>query len=428
MLWIRYILLAFALLQSLTEAQRRKTTGKPGRKRNQVERRPRSDGPSEHMEETEDIPPPHWASGGEGGERAHRHGHQVQCSTCFNNILQIRRERRIEEIKDRVLTATGLGTPPDMTGVVLTENPNIQTIIHEMEKSAPPHSFRQKPPYDDDDPAIKREKIFSPVEPGNIYASRSAPPGLRIPADMNALYFKLDLGTLLTRVKRAILHVWLKPMRSELDRQVSITVYKIYRINNTDFLDKTEVTTLRKEFDALEGNWVKIPVYKLLQEWLSKPDENLGLVVEALDSQGRQVAVTDPTESPKNAPLLEIHTEENRRGRGRRNSGSVDCTNNDTEKCCRYPLSVNFVEMGWDFIVAPKVYDANFCNGECPYLYAQKYAHSALVQKMNSSSAKHGPCCGARKLSPMKMLYYDHDHKIKFDTIQDMVVDRCGCS
>lgn len=127
--------------------------------------------------------------------------------------------------------------------------------------------------------------------------------------------------------------------------------------------------------------------------------------------------------------MLEIHTEESRRNRNRRNSSRNQCTTSQIEsRCCRYPLLVNFVELGWDFIVAPKVYEANFCNGECPYLYAHKYAHSALIQKMNSTNAKHGPCCGARKLSPMKMLYYDHDHKIKFDTIQDMVVDRCGCS
>ena len=47
---------------------------------------------------------------------------------------------------------------------------------------------------------------------------------------------------------------------------------------------------------------------------------------------------------------------------------------------------------------------------------------------MNSSSATAGACCGAIKLSPLKMLYFDHDHEIKFDTLNDMVVDECGCA
>ncbi|KAK4306836.1 hypothetical protein Pmani_021360, partial [Petrolisthes manimaculis] len=188
-----------------------------------------------------------------------------------------------------------------------------------------------------------------------------------------------------------------------------------------------DVTTVTETFNPHEGSWVKIEVYRLLQEWLTNPDENLGLVVTAYDSQGRQVAVTNPTETPSNAPLLEIHTEETRRSRPRRYSESSLCEHNET-RCCRRPLLVNFVDLGWDFIVAPKVYEAYFCNGKCPFLYAHKYAHTTLMQKLNKPNAKIGPCCGSRKLSSMRMLYYDHDHQIKFDIISEMVVERCGCS
>nr|XP_027235286.1 growth/differentiation factor 8-like [Penaeus vannamei] len=209
------------------------------------------------------------------------------------------------------------------------------------------------------------------IKPKPATSPTAPPPGISIPDGVEVLYFKLNQEQFNTRVKRAILHVWLKPITSELDRIVPISVFKVARARPED------------------------------------PEDSIKL----------------------QAPLLEIHTEESRRNRNRRNSIRNQCTTSQIEsRCCRYPLLVNFVELGWDFIVAPKVYEANFCNGECPYLYAHKYAHSALIQKMNSTSAKHGPCCGARKLSPMKMLYYDHDHKIKFDTIQDMVVDRCGCS
>lgn len=127
------------------------------------------------------------------------------------------------------------------------------------------------------------------------------------------------------------------------------------------------------------------------------------------------------------APLLEIHTEETRRSRPRRYSESSLCEHNET-RCCRRPLVVNFVDLGWDFIVAPKVYEAYFCNGKCPFLYAHKYAHTTVMQRLNKPNARIGPCCGSQKLSPMRMLYYDHDHQIKFDIISEMVVERCGCS
>lgn len=364
--------------------------------------------------------------------RHHQHHHHPQqleeheCPNCYQ--LEMRKNLRLAQIKDRVLTATGLINPPNMTGVVISNNPDVQGIIQDME-SAVPMTYMQEPLYNEEEPDVKTEMLFFPVQPGNGYTPSPAPPDLNIPEGTDVLYFNLSRTPLGNRARRAILHVWLKPMSSELLRQVPVSVFKVSRPQNPGGeIEKKAVTTVMESFNPQKGNWVKIEVYQLLQEWLTRPEENLGLVVEATDSQGHQVAVTDPLESPSNAPLLEIHTEDSNRSRSRRNSGNFMCTNKNESRCCRYHLTVDFVELGWDFIVAPKVYEANFCNGECPFLYAHKYAHTALIQKLNSTNAQHGPCCGARKLSPMKMLYYDHDHKIKFDIIQDMVVDRCGCS
>ncbi|XP_047472431.1 growth/differentiation factor 8-like isoform X1 [Penaeus chinensis] len=427
MQWVRYLILASVLLlATVAEAERKR----PGRARHSGKGN-KKNRDSEMQREAEY--PNETKAAEQTYHEAHLRHHRLPAPSppyCCDQ-LEIRKNLRIEQIKDRVLRATGLLTPPNMTGVVISQNPNIQGIIESMNTTEPQPTYMQEPPYNDDEPEIKTEKIFSPVEPGNNYTSQSAPPPeIRIPDGVEVLYFKLNQEQLNTRVKRAILHVWLKPITSELDRIVPISVFKVTRPEDPeDYIILHEVTTVSESVDARDGNWVKIGVYKLLQEWLNNPSDNLGLVVTANDSEGRRVAVTNPVENPSNAPLLEIHTEESRRNRNRRNSSRNQCTTSQIEsRCCRYPLLVNFVELGWDFIVAPKVYEANFCNGECPYLYAHKYAHSALIQKMNSTNAKHGPCCGARKLSPMKMLYYDHDHKIKFDTIQDMVVDRCGCS
>lgn len=65
-----------------------------------------------------------------------------------------------------------------------------------------------------------------------------------------------------------------------------------------------EVTTVSESVDARDGNWVKIGVYKLLQEWLNNPSDNLGLVVTANDSEGRRVAVTNPVENPSNVSRM----------------------------------------------------------------------------------------------------------------------------
>nr|ACF40953.1 myostatin [Eriocheir sinensis] len=353
-----------------------------------------------------------------------------ECPTCTQR--EMRKNLRLAQIKDRVLTATGLGTPPNMTGVVISSNPDVQGIIEGMKSAVPMPS--NEPIYNPDEPDVKTETIFVPVE--------QVPSNLKIPEGTDVLYFRLNDTVVGSRPSRAILHMFLKPSdtrTADTASQVqvpaslikaSVSVFKVARPRRAGGnIQKTAVTQMMETYNPDKGNWVKVEVYSLLQEWLTRPEDNLGVVVEARDTQGNQVAVTDPweiEETKDKIPLLEIHTEDANR-RNRRNSAGSQCVNRNDSRCCRYALTVDFVDMGWDFIVAPKVYEANFCNGECPFLYAQKYAHTSLIQKMNSS-AQHGPCCGARKLSPMKMLYYDHDHQIKFDIIQDMVVDHCGCT
>lgn len=109
----------------------------------------------------------------------------------------------------------------------------------------------------------------------------------------------------------------------------------------------------------------------------------------------------------------------------------MDCDENSSERlCCRYPLTVNFEEFGWDWIIAPKQYQANYCSGECPFVFLQRYPYTHLAQLTNTTGkyTGTGPCCAPRKMSAISMLYYDQDMNIIFGLLPGMVVDRCGCS
>lgn len=125
------------------------------------------------------------------------------------------------------------------------------------------------------------------------------------------------------------------------------------------------------------------------------------------------------------SPYVEISTTESRR-RTRRSVG-LNCNDSTQEKlCCRYPLEVDFVKFGWDFIIAPKRYDAHFCSGECPLLALQKFPHSHLMNLASQNSAQ--PCCGPRKMSAISMLYFDENYNVMYGSLPGMVVERCGCS
>ena len=113
----------------------------------------------------------------------------------------------------------------------------------------------------------------------------------------------------------------------------------------------------------------------------------------------------------------------------KRNIG-LECDEMSTEeRCCRYPLEVDFEEFGWDWVIAPKVYKAHYCSGDCPFVFLSMYPHTHLTQQAQDRNQRvSGPCCTPSKMSPISMLYFDERGNIIYGTLSDMVVDRCGCA
>ncbi|NWS92778.1 GDF11 factor, partial [Toxostoma redivivum] len=106
--------------------------------------------------------------------------------------------------------------------------------------------------------------------------------------------------------------------------------------------------------------------------------------------------------------FMELRVLENNK-RSRRNLG-LDCDEHSTEsRCCRYPLTR---------------YKANYCSGQCEYMFMQKYPHTHLVQQANPRGSA-GPCCTPTKMSPINMLYFNDKQQIIYGKIPGMVVDRC---
>lgn len=121
---------------------------------------------------------------------------------------------------------------------------------------------------------------------------------------------------------------------------------------------------------------------------------------------------------------MEIATIDPKR-RIRRNAG-LNCDEaSDETNCCRYPLIVDFELIGFDFIIAPKKYNAHMCSGDCSFLTLQKYAHTHLAQIAAPKSLP--PCCTPRKMSGISMLYFDSQLNVVYGSLPGMVVDRCGC-
>ncbi|KAB0377832.1 hypothetical protein FD755_009410 [Muntiacus reevesi] len=187
------------------------------------------------------------------------------------------------------------------------------------------------------------------------------------------------------------------------------------------------IRSLKIDLHSRSGHWQSIDFKQVLHSWFRQPQSNWGIEINAFDPSGTDLAVTSLGPGAEGLhPFLELRVLENTK-RSRRNLG-LDCDEHSSEsRCCRYPLTVDFEAFGWDWIIAPKRYKANYCSGQCEYMFMQKYPHTHLVQQANPRGSA-GPCCTPTKMSPINMLYFNDKQQIIYGKIPGMVVDRCGCS
>lgn len=104
-------------------------------------------------------------------------------------------------------------------------------------------------------------------------------------------------------------------------------------------------------------------------------------------------------------------------------------------RCHSRKLWVSFKDIGWgDWILFPKGYYANYCDGAC--------ARTSLHDLLSSSHARaiqdpysrlsdkhaHAPCCRPKRMSPLHLIYFDDNGNIVKTLIYGMTTDKCGCA
>ncbi|XP_073681627.1 growth/differentiation factor 11 [Garra rufa] len=251
-----------------------------------------------------------------------------------------------------------------------------------------------------------------------------AEPLVQVDGKPSCCFFKFSPKLMFTKVLKAQLWVYLRPLQ-----QTSTVYLQILRLKpiTEQGSRHIRIRSLKIELSSQAGHWQSIDFKHVLQNWFKQPHTNWGIDINAYDESGNDLAVTSLRPGEEGLqPFLEVKVLETTK-RSRRNLG-LDCDEHSTEsRCCRYPLTVDFEAFGWDWIIAPKRYKANYCSGQCEYMFMQKYPHTHLVQHANPRGSA-GPCCTPTKMSPINMLYFNDKQQIIHGKIPGMVVDRCGCS
>ncbi|KAM4626160.1 growth/differentiation factor 8-like [Discoglossus pictus] len=335
------------------------------------------------------------------------------CRAC--TWRQNSRSSRLEAIKIQILSKLRLEQAPniskDAIKHLLPKAPPLQELIDQYDVQRDDSSEGSLE--EDDYHATTETIITMPTEPDFPTADKT-----------KCCFFKFSSIIQYNKIAKAQLWIYLKPVPKHMT-----VVLQIYRIIKPlkDGTRHTGIRTLKIEMSSGSGVWKSIDVKTVLQNWLKQPESNLGLEIKASDENGRELPVSyqGSNEDGLN-PFMEVKVMDTPK-RSRRDFG-LDCDEHSTEsRCCRYPLTVDFEAFGWDWVIAPKRYKANYCSGECGIVFLQKYPHTHLVQQVNPRGSA-GPCCTPTKMSPINMLYFNENEQIIYGKIPAMVVDRCGCS
>ncbi|XP_041807479.1 growth/differentiation factor 8 [Chelmon rostratus] len=337
-----------------------------------------------------------------------------QCATC--EVRQQIKTMRLNAIKSQILSKLRMKEAPnisrDIVKQLLPKAPPLQQLLDQYDVLGDDN--RDVVMEEDDEHAITETIMMMATEPESI---------VQVDGEPKCCFFSFTQKIQANRIVRAQLWVHLRPAGEATT--VFLQISRLMPV--TDGSRHIRIRSLKIDVNVGVSSWQSIDVKQVLSVWLRQPETNWGIEINAFDSRGNDLAVTSAEPGEEGLqPFMEVKISEGPK-RARRDSG-LDCDENSPEsRCCRYPLTVDFEDFGWDWIIAPKRYKANYCSGECEYMHLQKYPHTHLVNKANPRGTA-GPCCTPTKMSPINMLYFNRKEQIIYGKIPSMVVDRCGCS
>ncbi|XP_025194743.1 growth/differentiation factor 8-like [Melanaphis sacchari] len=253
------------------------------------------------------------------------------------------------------------------------------------------------------------------------------------------LYFAFSDQTRHYRITKAILWVYKRMLDVVIDN--SVIIINVYKINPRN-LQQSLVSSVEQVFNTTKPGWVPIELQRNMSDWFKTMDgaKNLTLVVQAYyinknTTYDKMPYITNARKREDNmteTPYLEVHTHygyRNRREARYESSTCNDTTCTSQTRCSRYPVMIDFNNIGWNWILAPKKFKFYYClgdnmsTGECSSSIPAHSSRPTSEQELQISVK--GRCCVPHKTSKFTLFYMDSLGNISLSVIPNMVVDEC---
>ncbi|XP_060783917.1 transforming growth factor beta-2 proprotein [Neoarius graeffei] len=394
-------------------------------------------------------------------------------STCQSYDLDDHKSKRIEAVRGQILSKLRIRSPPDPAAapqpdavpfeVMLLYN-STKDLLKERAHHAESACERESSEEDYYAKEVQRVDMLPQRADSNTINTVPQSPYFRV--------VKFDV--------------------TNVDRNSSTLVkaeFRIYRLQNTHARateQRVEIYQILKSDDVTgfphryidsrtvqpqaKGAWLSVDVTETVKEWMAYKEKSLGLMLsvhcpcctfvpstnnivpnKSEELEARFAGVDDELIRPNRRPsvtkgpiefstktphliltLLPTDRLENSNKKNRKKRAAADattCARNADQGCCLRSLYIDFRrDLNWKWIHEPKGYKANFCAGNCPYLWSADNHYNMILplyNKMNPEASA-SPCCVPQDLEPLTIVYF-LGRTPRVEQLSNMVVKSCKC-
>ena len=265
------------------------------------------------------------------------------------------------------------------------------------------------------------------------------------------LKFQLDLQNQ-DLITGAELRLYKKPSIYQPDAVTSEERVEIYLVTYPDNffgLDLSLFMTAKYVSSSTAG-FVLFDVKPAIQEWIELDETNVAREIEIkvlircpestnagihfLPSIEFDVQTNTSTQLIITTYNLESENVKKRQTRPRSGLGYIDnqyCEETPEEfNCCLKTLEINFLnDFGWTWVIQPRSFLPNYCEGLCPQFYGPANDHSILVGIISEQADNSipGPCCIPNELDSLALQMLIND-TIVIEILEGVRVLGCICS
>ncbi|XP_018592829.2 transforming growth factor beta-2 proprotein [Scleropages formosus] len=393
-------------------------------------------------------------------------------STCQSFDLDDYKSKRIEAVRGQILSKLRIRAPPEMDASLPEEVPLEVMLLYNSTKELAKERARQA------ETACERESSEEDYYAKEVQRIDMLPPRVDtnvISSGPPSLYFRV-VGFDVSRVKsnssmlvKAEFRIFRVPNPQARALEQRVEIYQLLKSRDPSapmqrYIDSRTVRPRAK------GAWLSVDVTDTVKEWLTHRDRNLGLKLsvhcpcctfipatnnivpnkteelearfagiddEMMRHHKKPEAVKGQIEFSTKTPhliltLLPSDRLENPGKKNRKRRAAADtpaCSRNADQGCCLRSLYIDFRrDLNWKWIHEPKGYKANFCAGNCPYLWSADSHYNMILPLYNklNPEASASPCCVPQDLEPLTIVYFVGRNP-RVEQLSNMVVRSCKC-